>query len=168
MKYYLIDASSYVKWAIGNPILKIDFMKEHTKGEAFLYMPQFCVAEVMTTFSKLYYFQEGKEKIAKPRFKELCSAFARHIHDRSKIYIYDLHRYHNITAEKDGIFTKVFEINENIGVFDILIIAMAMELKSIYKGKNDEIIILSEDRGLRTVAQALKIKAESISTGGAK
>ena len=47
MKYYLIDASAFV-YAIENITrTKMDFFMEKAKGEAFLYIPQFCVTEVI-------------------------------------------------------------------------------------------------------------------------
>ncbi len=167
MKYFLIDASSYVAWALeGRP--RVDFMAMHESGAAFLYMPQFCVTEVMSSFSRIYYFQAGSDRITKEKFKKLCADFAENIHERKKIYIYDLHRYHNIVAEKKGVFAAACATDPNIGVFDILLISMAMELNEVYKDKNDEIEILSEDRKLCVAARELGLRAHSIGPGGAK
>ena len=163
MIYYLLDASSYVRWALNkSDSFAIDFTAEKRKNNAFLYMPQFCVTEVMAAFSKEYYF---KKLIDKPAFKKHVKEFSEAISQRSLIYIYDLHRYHNIVSEKSGIYIKANEIDSNIGVFDILIIAMAKELRDLYRNKADEIIILSEDAALRKTAQALEVKALSIKSG---
>lgn len=47
MKYYLIDASAFIHWTENEGKTKMDLLHEKAVGEAFLYIPQFCIAEVI-------------------------------------------------------------------------------------------------------------------------
>ena len=173
MLYYLLDSSAYVKAIIDKDKpskFKHNFIDEAKNGNAFLYMPQFCVAEVLNVFAKLYIAPESKsESITEFQYKELCKLFRSQICYRYTIYIYDLHRYHNLCVDKlylnelsanlrkkdkervDGDpFKKRF-----VGGLDLLIIAMSYELRKTYADeKKDRIILLSTDTGLIEVANS--------------
>jgi len=152
MNYYLIDASAFV-YAVENVNrTKIDFFMEKAEGTAFLYVPQFCVAEVLNTYARLF-FRENR--IAGKLYTEWRNEFLKAIRSRRTLYCYDLHRYHNLNA--DRIYRKEhrmpYQGNENsLSAFDILIIAMGMELKKIHSP--NEVTILTRDIRLRTISNS--------------
>lgn len=177
MLYYLLDSCSYVKGIkfLNSNKLKHDFITAAKKETAGVFMPQFCVAEVFNIFARMHF---TFDEITYEEYKNLCQQFIKNIKNRSLIYIYDLHRYHNIQTENFKIYEigaksvkkDIEKYNEDktkhkyLSGFDGLIIAMALELRhKIYKNPDDEIIILSEDERLREVAnQLFGLKAESI------
>ena len=158
MKYYLIDTSAYVFAAenIGKKF-NVDFLQEKANDDAFLYLPQFCVTEVLNTFAKCFHKQK---KYLPDKYIDIKKHFLDLIHDRKLIYVYDLHRYHNLNA--DEIIEKEQTIplrakHHNLSSLDILIIAMAKELEWIHI--RDEIIILTRDRRLEHIAKEVGISA---------
>lgn len=146
MIYYLLDVSAFI-YAIENlPKLKQNFFLEKAKGNAFLYMPQFCVTEVFNAYARLFF---RDNKIDSSRYNQWRNEFIKAVRNRNLIYCYDLHRYHNINTDK--IFrlehTTPYTGNERaLSGFDILIIGMGMELKLLHSPA--EVKILSRDRRL--------------------
>lgn len=182
MKYYILDTSAYV-YALekGTGNINVDFITETENDNAFLYMPQFCVTEVLNTISKLRYSEEIKsqnKQIDQLQFKKLYDFFIEQIHDRKLIYIYDLHRYHNLNAgleeyggcdiyranwdawnswDKGWQAKKKDKTNKPpLGAPDILIIAMTIELKKIHK--KDDVVVLTNDRLLAKVINGFQSK----------
>jgi hypothetical protein len=192
MLYYLLDASAYV-FAVENDhkLLNIDFITQKEEDKAFLYMPQFCVSEVLETFSKKRYSKEEKNNITESQYESYYKTFLDQVHNRKFIYVYDLHRYHNINIglPADGGYdvckfgwefwnkwTKGFTAfqenkrNSNIryktplSTYDILIISMAIELKKIHC--KPKITILTNDELLKEVVNncfyKMDIRAEEL------
>lgn len=160
MHYYLIDASAFV-YAVENVNqTKMDFFLEKANGTAFLYIPQFCVAEVLNTYARLF-FRENK--ITGALYSQWRNEFTKAIRRRRTIYCYDLHRYHNMNA--DRIYKKEHIVpytrNENpLSTFDILVIAMGMELKKIHFPNN--VSVLTRDGRLRRISNMSKNFASAI------
>jgi hypothetical protein len=154
MKYYLIDTSAYIYAVIQigkSAELKHDFFVEKAAGNAFLYMPQFCIAEVLNTFAR-FLFRD--KKIGAELYNKWRNHFIDQIHNRKVIYAYDLHRYHILNA--DAIYraeqkTRISKKEKYMSTFDILIIAMAIELKKIHA--NDQVILLTRDGRLRRIGK---------------
>ncbi len=146
MKYYLIDTSAFI-YAIENlDQTKMDFFVERADGTAFLYMPQFCVPEVFNTYARLFY---RENKIVGSLYTKWRNEFIKAIHNRRIIYCYDLHRYHNLNTHKIyKLEHKVPYANKEgaLSAFDILIIAMGVELKKIHSP--NEVLILTRDARL--------------------
>jgi len=132
MKYYLIDTSAFV-FAVENiNQTRMDFFVEKAKGEAFLYIPQFCVTEVFNTYARKFY---EENVIQGDVYTEWRNEFIKATHNRRILYCYNLHRYHNLNAHKVyKVEHKVPRLsNEHpLSAFDILIIAMGMELKKVH------------------------------------
>lgn len=150
MKYYLIDASAFVYAVENEGNTKIDFFMEKAGNKAFLYIPQFCIAEVLNTYAR-FFFKD--KKIGSDTYTKWRGAFLKAVHNRRIFYVYDLHRYHNLNAD------AIYKIEHKIALgpkegplsaFDILIIAMGMELKRIHIA--DEVIILTRDGRLLKIA----------------
>ena len=160
--YYLLDASAFCRFAeyISSSKIQIthNIISKYLEGY-FYYMPQFCIAEVFNTFAKWHY---AEKRINAQDYKELVYLFKTLIQNRNLIYPYDLHRYHNLNCD------KIFPIEHTtphsqpkkgkLSTFDILIIAMALELQLIHG--NDNISILSCDNRLIQISSLLKIKTE--------
>jgi len=152
MKYYLIDASAFVYSIENLGKLKVDYFKEKALGEAFLYIPQFCVTEVLNTFARCFF---SEKKISPNVYNKWRGEFIKAIHNRNLLYVYDLHRYHNINTD------KIYKIEHQtplrgkekyLSSFDILIIGMAIEMKKIHIG-NNEVILLTRDGRLNRIAK---------------
>lgn len=161
MRYYLVDASAFV-YAIeqyGNT--KLDFFEEKAQGSAFIYLPQFCVTEVFNTFGKCFYKRIRGKQYTKQQYQNSCKFFQNAIRNRATVYVYDLHRYHNIRA--DSIIpvehTTPYAGKERyLSAFDILIISMTLELMEIHK--DSEVCLLTRDIRMKRIAELLNINAQ--------
>jgi hypothetical protein len=161
--YYLLDASAYCRFVenTSNPKTQVthNIISKSLDGY-FYYIPQFCIIEVFNTFAKWYY---AEKRISETRYKEICEYFQNLIRNRLVLYTYNLHRYHNLNCD------KIFPVEHTtphtkpkkgkLSTFDILIIAMALELQLIHGV--DNITILSCDARLLDISKKLNIKTES-------
>jgi len=150
MKYYLLDASAFI-WAIENlDKIKLNFFVEKAKGEAFLYIPQFCITEVLNVFARFFYREKRVENRLYTKWK---NDFVAATHNRKIVYCYDLHRYHNINTKtiiKLEHITPYKKGESSLSSFDILIIAMGMELKKIHSP--NEVQLLTRDCRLQRIS----------------
>lgn len=159
MNYYLIDASAFI-YAIENlGKTKKDFFTEKSLGQAFLYMPQFCVTEVFNVYAK--FFHRFKKITTSQEYEDWRKYFIQLIHrqleppltNENMIYCYDLHRYHNLNAQEiyEVEHTTPYSAKESsLSSFDILVIAMGMELKKIHEPNS--VIILTRDGRLKRIS----------------
>ncbi len=157
MKYYLIDTSALVYAFENTGKTKLDFFKEKANDEAFLYIPQFCVTEVLNTFARFFY---KNKNIGPDSYTKWRNEFLKSVRNRKILYAYDLHRYHNLNADKVFRFehkTPVKQKEHYLSTVDILIIAMGMELKKIHC--DEEVIIVSRDGRLVRISRKLSVKA---------
>ena len=150
MNYYLIDTSAFVYAIEHLNQTRRDFFAEKAAGMAFLYMPQFCVTEVFNTYARLFY---RENRILGPEYNKWRSQFIRAIHNRRIIYCYDLHRYHNLNAH--GVYKvehrhPLPNAQSPLSGFDILVIAMGMELMRIHEP--NEVSILTRDGRLHCIS----------------
>jgi len=153
MKYYLIDASALVYGIRNLGNTKTDFFIEQATKRALLYVPQFCVAEVLNAFARVFYKDQS---VGEETYIEWRDVFIKAIHNRRILYCYDLHRYHNLNTD------KVFEIEHTtsynpkrknyLSALDILIIAMGMELRRIHPP--DDVSVLTRDGRLHKISNA--------------
>jgi len=76
LRYYLLDASALVLlYQHANHRLDL-ILIEKAKGRAFLYVPQFCVAEVFNTFHRLHW---RDKEIDDELFDRYVDEFENHI-----------------------------------------------------------------------------------------
>jgi len=152
MKYYLIDASAFI-YAIENlDKIKKNFFIERANKEAFLYISQFCVPEVLNGFARIFY---RDKKIGDQLYKKWKNEFIKAIHNRNILYCYDLHRYHNLNTAPIYHFEHTIPYKKGEGslsAFDILLIAMGMELKKIHSSNN--VSLLTRDGRLHRIANS--------------
>ena len=175
MIYYLLDASALVLKHSPDPDDSVERAKkvmnaieaQRKENEAVLFLPNFCVVEAFNTLAK--WFWREKRFRTKEQYEAACKALERDVKrvdefdDQRRFYAYDLHRYHVLNCN------KVFEVEHTTGLepdpkypgrfksplstFDILIIAMGMELMKTHAGQ--EIRIVTCDRRLVRIAEKL-------------
>lgn len=175
MIYYLLDASALVLKHSPDPDDSVERAKkvmnaieaQRKENEAFLFLPNFCVVEAFNTLAK--WFWREKRFRTKEQYEDARKALERDVKrvdeldDQRRFYAYDLHRYHVLNCN------KVFEVEHTtdlepdpkypgrfrspLSTFDILIIAMGMELMKTHAGQ--EIRIVTCDRRLTRIAEKL-------------
>jgi hypothetical protein len=138
--YYLLDASVLVHLYVPDEqiIPQIDHLLEQ-RGlqKAFLYVPNFCVAETFNSIARKHY-REGVLDAA--TYRKCKEAFANDIHNGQLLYHHELNRYHILNADYVIPFEHLFPseradgTERRLSTFDVLIIAMGMELMRITGG----------------------------------
>lgn len=123
----------------------------------FLYIPNFCIAEVFSAFMKHaygYWNRHVKKTIDERIHKSLRAQFQHDIHNANLFYHYELSRYHilaiNLVAPIDHWYQMARPQRTKKGVspagtFDQLIVAMGVHLTKIH-GSGSVIIITTDDR----------------------
>ena len=179
MIYYLLDASALVLKYTPNPDKYVQRAKavmeaieaQRKEKEVFLFLPNFCVVEAFNTLAK--WFWREKRFHAKGQYEDACKALERDVKrldelgDKRRFYAYDLHRYHVLNCN------KVFETEHTtdlepdskypgrfkspLSTFDVLIIAMGMELKKVHAGQS--VYIATGDKRLALIAEELSKKS---------
>jgi hypothetical protein len=137
-------------------IENIFFSIRSGKSDHFLYIPNFCIAEVFSVFMKHAFgtwnpHVKRKGTIDKRVYKSLMKQFQEDIHNGKFIYHLELNRYHilgiNLVAPIDHYF-KLSKSKKNVrpmGAFDHLIISMGMALSHIH-GRDMVCIITADER----------------------
>jgi hypothetical protein len=135
--YYLLDASVLVHLYVPDEqiIPQIDHLLEQ-RGlqKAFLYVPNFCVAETFNSIARKHY-REGA--LSEATYRKCKEAFAHDIHNGQLFYHHELNRYHILNADYIIPFEHLFPseradgTERRLSTFDVLIIAMGMELTRI-------------------------------------
>lgn len=183
MIYYLLDASALLLWYDKVHYLnsRLDYMyKQYIKHQAFFYLPNFCIVEVFNMFARLYY--RDKTIATRKQYLDLCGLFKGQIRRGKTFYSCSLNRYHIINT--DQIYQlehttpplepsreereKAEKTRQQIqwskyflNSFDILIIAMGIELKKIHGG-NNEVYIITNDERLAEVCNAVEVAPKAI------
>jgi hypothetical protein len=133
----------------------------------FLYIPNFCIAEVFSTFCKYTYGSWNRQVKGAPidsRVHEsLRDQFSRDLHNGTVFYHYELTRYHvlgiNMVAAIDHYYT-LGHIGKHprkpAGTFDQLIVSMALQLVKIH-GTNNVVLITADHRLAKLVARCRKM-----------
>lgn len=167
MKYYLMDGTGYMSAAKDYiPTLTTHIFNRAAAKEVFIYMPQFAVTDVLRRYTKLLMVDK---KIKEDKYKNECALFIDRIRSRKIIYVYDLHRYHNLNA-KDYEIYKIFWQNciknkmnkdeQKFGAQHVLTVAMAIELKKQHIGRDDEMWLYTNTPTLSDVVAKFDIKIE--------
>lgn len=127
------------------------------KSEHFLYIPNFCIAEVFSVFMKHAFGKWNRHvkkiggTVDKRVYESLVKQFQEDIHNGKFIYHLELNRYHilgiNLVAPIDHSY-RMYKRKDNVspcGTFDHLIISMGITLSHIH-GRNNVCIISADDR----------------------
>jgi hypothetical protein len=153
----------------------------------FLYIPNFCIAEVFSVFAKHAFGKWNPHvrrigTIDKRIFRSLSDQFAKDIHNARFIYQYELSRYHILGIDLIAPIDHYYQITRGntqrhipMGTFDHLIIAMGVHLAHIHG--QDKVVIVSADERLtkvlsrcrtplsRTIAKKLRLDRAHQVTG---
>jgi hypothetical protein len=160
--YYLFDASALHHIYVPDDKLteRLDhFIEQKGLGRAFLFVPNFCVAEVFNSLARRH-FRQNELTVAQYR---LCrEAFRLDIHNGLLFYHYELNRYHVLNTDYIMPFEHLFETCRpkgckkgeqwSLSTLDLLIIGMGMELTRMTGG---ETYIVTCDRRIDKVARVL-------------
>jgi len=133
--YYLLDASALVHLYLLDeevtPCLD-HLIEQRGLQKAFLYVPNFCVAETFNTIARKHY-REGV--LDEQAYKKCKGTFAHDIHNGHLLYHHELNRYHILNVDYIIPFEHLFPserpdgTERRLSIFDVLIIAMGMELR---------------------------------------
>jgi len=127
----------------------------------FLYIPNFCIAEVFSVFAKHAFGKWNPHirrigTIDKRIYGSLNNQFAKDIHNARFIYQYELSRYHILGIDLVAPIDHYYQITRGstqrhipMGTFDHLIIAMGVHLAHIHG--HDKVVIVSADERLTKV-----------------
>lgn len=167
--YYLPEAHKNPK--VHHRIVNIIESVRSGMNRHFFYIPNFCIAEVFSTFAKYAYGDWNKQ--VKPNtihgkvHKSLRKQFQSDIHNAALFYHYELSRYHvlaiNLVAPVDHYFKLTRGLSGNIipaGTFDQLIVAMGIHLTKIH-GANYVVVITADNRLSKLINKCRSIISES-------
>lgn len=132
--------------------------KRSGKEDIFLFLPNFCVAEVFSVFMKHSFGHWNRRHVKKGTidtrvYNSLVKQFENDIHNGEFIYHYELSRYHvlgiNLVAPVDHYF-RINKVKKRpmvapMGTFDHLIISMGVHLAKIH-GQENVAIVSADDR----------------------
>ncbi|MFH0797003.1 MAG: hypothetical protein V2A65_08120 [Candidatus Omnitrophota bacterium] len=157
MTYYLIDTSAIIHYYIpSDKTSKIQTIVDKKKnGFAFLFIPNFCIAEAFNTFAKYRYryaTTKPTKAISEDDYEKCTTKFREHIHEGNLLYHYELNRYHMLNSNLVAPFDHQIDLQREardgsgkkedwcLSTFDILFIAMGIELVRIVEKKNLHLI----------------------------
>lgn len=142
--YYLFDASALHHLYVPDERLteQLDhFIEQRGLGRAFLFVPNFCVAEVFNSLARKHYRQQ---ELTSEQYRLCKEEFRRDIHNGLLFYHYELNRYHVLNTDYIVPFEHLFETHRPKGIkkgeewrlstLDLLIIGMGMELSRMTGG----------------------------------
>lgn len=124
------------------------------ENRAFLYLPNFCVAEVFNTFAKWHFRQK---KISPSEYDQIKKAFRLQVSGSRFFYNYQLNRYHVLNTDYIVQAEHSHKLNDKknfLSTLDILIIAMGIELAKIHGDSN--FLILTNDGRIKKICNHLK------------
>jgi hypothetical protein len=161
--YYLPDSLKN-KRAVRRIQAIIDATRTKKRND-FFFIPNFCIAEVISTFTKYAYGKwnrhlEGKHTLDKRVFQSLVGQFHKDIHNGKVLYHCELNRYHLLTSHVITPIDHYFKISkgsDNVnpaGTIDHLIVGMAIQLGRIHGPQN--ICVLTADNRLAAILDRCK------------
>jgi hypothetical protein len=129
-------------------------------SDHFLYIPNFCIAEVFGVFAK-HSFGGWNSQVRKKGtidtrvYRSLKKQFARDIHNGHFLYQYELSRYHILGIDLIAPVDHYFQVTRGkkrhvpMGTFDQLIISMGIQLAHIHG--SDNVVVLTADSRLTNI-----------------
>jgi len=159
MRTYLFDASAAVQFYLPDSekikkTLKYLREQKEPRGQAVIFIPNFCIAEVFNAFAR----KLQEKKTTAEGYTKCLDAFRGDIHWGRFLYPYELNRYHIIAADRIiPVEHRLASIDDrdHLSTFDILVIAMACELAFV--GRREDTFLLTKDRRMKRVFDELKV-----------
>jgi hypothetical protein len=154
--YYLIDTSAVIHHYKEDPQLtpRIEHIVEQQGlGRAVLFIPNFCIAEVFNTFAKLHFRERS---LIGEEYQKCCEQFRHDIHNAKLFYHYELQRYHILNVDYIVPFEHQLLTNQDeyLSTFDIIILAMGIELVRIVGEK--DFFIITCDKRIHSIGKSLR------------
>lgn len=154
MRYFLLDANVLVAYyckADEDGALRrraADLVAARADGEAFLYVPNFCVAETLRAFAKKCWQEKlfgNTHQDAREAFDSFRKALLDDVVDGKILYSYELSRRHIKLTD------RIYELSSRLSfrsgsvpsTFDVLLIAMGCDLMRIH-GEDNLFIVTAE------------------------
>ena len=128
----------------------------------FLYLPNFCIAEVFSVFAKHCFGHwnphvRNQGTIDSRVYQSLVKQFSQDIHNGAFWYQYELSRYHILGVDLVSPIDHYFQITRKkgrphvpAGTLDHLIISMGIQLVQIH-GQDNVVLVTTDDRLARIV-----------------
>ena len=156
LRYFLLDASALVSYYCGDEPGEIrarvaELFARHSEGAAFLYVPNFCVTEVLRSMAKKCWTEKKGDPDPDSAFHTFKETFLTDIRNAKILYSYELTRRHILLSDEiyKTAATMSTRQGHNPGAFDLLIIAMGLDLAQIHG--QDNLYIVTADAGLADV-----------------
>lgn len=181
-KFILVDANVvaayYLTRSLRNKVALpyieniFEFVRQNP-NDYMIYIPNFCIAEVVSVFIKHTFAKWNiKETINTKVYNSLINSFQNDIHNAQFMYHLELDRYHvlgiNLVAPIDHFFqisrtSKDKRKYQPAGTFDQLIISMGVQLAKIHGREN--VCILTADYRLAKIVEKCRsnIRATTLS-----
>ncbi|MFH1902963.1 MAG: hypothetical protein ABIK20_02760 [Candidatus Omnitrophota bacterium] len=172
MKYYLIDTSALIYLYIPDtPTKKITrkieyLLQEKQKGNAFLFVPNFCIAEAFNTFAKYHYRYKKTapdRALSDGEYKLCCDKFQNDIKDGRIFYPYEMNNLHLSNVDFITPFEHQWFLEREkegkkedwcLSTFDILFISMGLELVRIVG--RDNLFFVTRDKRINQICNILR------------
>jgi len=172
MRYGLLDANITAAYYLARSARSERAMQRirtiidsaRTKGtDFFLYIPNFCIAEVFGVLAKHAYGKwnrhltsRGLKTIDKRWYEGLIRQFREDIHNGKVLYQYELSRYHVLGQDLVAPIDHHFQHRRRKGVnpmatFDRLYIAMGIHLAHIHGREN--VVLLTADHRISDIVE---------------
>jgi len=154
LRYFLLDANVLVAYYCADESSSfsregvVDLFTSQMGGTTFLYLPNFCVVEILKAFAKKSWAENkfGKGTEADHAFSKLKATFLTDVVNSKILYSYELSRRHILLADK--IYERASKISYRSGSppssIDVLIIAMGLDLSRIH-GQDNFWIVTADD-----------------------
>lgn len=164
---------------LGSKRLRKHITKQRLDNKAIIYIPSFCIAETLNIFDKWWHRLGNQVFVDEQHYRSSKGLFISHVQNRKFFYSLDFNRYHNLNADivrpvehtTDTEFqasglppgtdnrlidAKLKEVDpadyatkHRLSTFDILIVAMGMELK---RTSGSEVHLLTSDKRLHLIS----------------
>jgi hypothetical protein len=118
-------------------------------GRAFLYVPNFCIAEAMCAFAKKCWQEKlyGTGSGARNAFNEFRDALLEHVVSSKILYSFELSRRHLILAhnvyERAATISSSLRSGKPLSTLDVLMISMGLDLMNVH-GKDNLYLVTAE------------------------
>lgn len=152
MRYFLLDANVVVPQYVDEGP-ELDRRVHHlfatrSSGEAFLFVPNICVPEVLKAFAKKCFqdrlFGDSAAE-ARSAFENLRREFLNDIVGSRVLYSFELSRRHILLTDAvyESAASRSFRKGSQPNAVDLMIVAMGMDLVS-YLGREDFTVVTAE------------------------
>ena len=159
MRYFLLDANVLVSYYCPEDNDRVrgraaPLFASKAAGKSFLYVPNFCVAEVLRAFAKKCW---GDRLYGDPAeaFSKFRTAFLEDVVESKQLYSYELSRRH--VKMTDEILEASASMSYRTGAapsaFDVLLIAMGIDLANIH---GSQLVIVTAERPIYDVCRGNK------------